>query len=135
MSLRDYFAGQSLAGQMASCANRDNIASVADMAAWAYTLADAMVGRAGENERLRAELANVRELWQIASDNAIARQNLLEKAREQQQQANQIAGKMRLALQDIASATSPSQLFADADKQALKLINQLATAALSGANQ
>ena len=43
MSLRDWFAGQSLAGQMASCANRDNIASVADMAAWAYTLADAML--------------------------------------------------------------------------------------------
>jgi hypothetical protein len=44
------------------------------------------------------------------------------------------ARNLRIALQDIASATSPSQLFADADKQALKFIQQLATAALSGAN-
>ncbi len=45
MSLRDYFAGQSLAGQMASFTNQDNIASPEQLADWAYGVADAMIAR------------------------------------------------------------------------------------------
>jgi ERCC4-related helicase len=90
--------------------------------------------RATFARKLERELKNVRELWQMASENAIARQNLLEKAREQQQQANQTAGKMRAALLDIASAVSPSRVFANADEQALSFIAKTATDALSGAN-
>jgi hypothetical protein len=43
MSLRDWFAGQALAGLLASNANRDNITSAKDEAACAYQMADAML--------------------------------------------------------------------------------------------
>jgi len=43
MTLRDYFAGQALAGIMASCCNQDNICSCESNARSAYASADAML--------------------------------------------------------------------------------------------
>lgn len=43
MSVRDWFAGQALAGIMAATSNVSNACSVGSAAGWAYEIADAML--------------------------------------------------------------------------------------------